>query len=603
MTMIAKEVGRWIRPAAGMLSLLALPGLLCGANQYIQHNLSSDIQGMADHVDPGLINPWGIAISATSPFWFSDNGSGLSTLYSTAGDGSVPGLVVTIPPSANGGATSRPTGIVFNSTTGFEVAPGQPGLFIFDSLDGAITAWNRNVDLTHALIKVDNSSAGAVYTGLAIGVNGSATYLYAANFHAGTIDVFDSNFNPVSLGSPSFYDNQIPEGYAPFNVQNLGGMLYVTYAKQDTAKQTSVPGPGYGYVNVFNTAGQRVQRLIAGGPLNAPWGVALAPAGFGDYASDLLVGNFGDGTINVFNPTDGTYIATLQDPTGKNIVIPGLWGLQAGNGASGGDANAVYFTAGIGGPDGALQSHGLFGSLQAAPELSASDVTNAASFQPAIAPNTFIAVRGSNLSSTTRTWRESDFVNGALPTQLDGVSVTVGGKPAYIYYISPTQLNILTPVDSTPGPVQVQTTNSGLASGSASVSLQAAAPAFFLFANKYVAATHADYSLVGATTLFPNASTPAKPGETIVMYGNGFGPTTPPAPEGQLVTSSLPLATVPTILIGNTPAEVTFAGLVGAGLYQINVVIPPSTPDGDATVVAQANGQSSPSGVFVTVQH
>ena len=595
--MIASCLRRWV------LGLCVIPELLCGANQYIQHNLSSDIPGMADHTDPGLINPWGIAISTVSPFWFSDNGSGLSTLYSTAGSGSVPGLVVTIPPSLHGGATSKPTGIVYNATTGFELAPGLPGLFIFASADGAITAWNRSVDATHALIKADNSNSGAVYTGLAIGTNGSATYLYAANFHQGTIDVFDSNYNPVSLGSVAFVDNQIPQGYAPYNVQTLGNTLYVTYARQDGAKQAAVPGQTYGFVDTFNTAGQRLQRLITGSPLNAPWGVAIAPAGFGDYAFDLLVGNFGDGTINVFNPANGSYIGTLQDPSGKTIVIPGLWGLQAGNGQSGGDANAIYFTAGIGGSDGVLQSHGLFGSLQAAPALSAGGVTNAASFQPAIAPNTYIAIRGSNLSSTSRTWQTSDFVNGALPTQLDGVSVTMDGKPAYIYYISPTQLNVLTPLDPTQGPVQVQSMNNGLASGSASISLQPVAPAFFLFANKYVAATHADNSLVGAPTLFPGASTPAKPGETIVMYANGFGPTTPPIPDGQLVTTAAPLSTLPTILIGNTMADVKYAGLTGAGLYQINVVVPPGTPDGDATVVAQAGGQSSPTGVFITVQH
>jgi uncharacterized protein (TIGR03118 family) len=601
--MTEKAVGRCLLPAAGVLGLLTVPGMLSGANQYLQHNLISDISGMADHTDPGLINPWGIAISNTSPFWFSDNGTGLSTLYSTSGSGSVPGLIVTIPPSKNGGSISHPTGIVFNSTTGFQIAPGQPGLFIFDSLDGTISGWNHSVNATNAVITVDNSANGAVYTGLAINTFNSATYLYAANFHAGTIEIYDSNFNRVTLSTPSFLDNQIPAGFAPFNIQSLGSMIYVTYAKQDPTKQYSVAGQTFGYVDVYTPQGLLAQRLISGGQLNAPWGVAIAPTGFGDYALDLLVGNFGDGTINVFNPTNGTYLATLQDLHGSTIAIQGLWALQVGNGKSGGDANAVYFTAGIGGPTGAIATHGLFGSLQAAPQLTAGNVQNAASFGPEIAPNTFVAILGSNLSSTSRTWQTSDFVNGALPTQLDGVSATINGKPAYVYYISPTQLNVLMPLDLTTGPAQVQTMNNGLSSGSASVNVQSAAPAFFLFGNKYVAATHADNSLIGSPNLFPGVSTPAKPGETIVMYGNGFGATTPATPSGQLVSTSLPLTTNPTILIGSTQAQVTFAGLVGAGLYQINVVVPESTPDGDAPVVAQAGGQQSPANVFLTVQH
>jgi uncharacterized protein (TIGR03118 family) len=580
-----------------LIATVSMAATLHAANTYIQHNLVADQSGMADHTDASLVNPWGICASATSPFWFSDEGSGVSTLYSTGGSGSVPGLTVTIKPSATA-TQGQPTGCVYNSTTGFAVAAGKPAGFIFDGQDGTITAWNSSVDLTHALVMVDNSASGAVYKGLAIGTNAGATYLYATNFHAGTIEVYDTNFKPVTQASGAFTDPMIPSGFAPFNIQTVNGNLYVTYALQDAAKHNDVPGAGNGYVDVYNTAGTLMQHLIAGGPLNSPWGVALAPAGFGDYANDLLVGNFGDGWINVFNPTTGAFLASLADVKGNTIAISGLWALQVGNGGSGGDKNAVYFTAGAGG-----EAHGLFGSLQAAPSIAADATVNAASFQSDIAPNTYITIAGANLSSTTRTWESSDFVNNALPTALDGVSVMVDGKAAYVYYISPSQINALTPAsDTAQGAVSVQTTNNGLSSGTSTIQLQTVAPAFFLFSGgKYIAATHGDGSYVGPTTLFPNASTPAKPGETIVLYGTGFGPTTPSVPDGQLLTAALNLTTLPIMTFGGNPAQVTFAGLVSPGLYQINVTVPSSAPNGDVQVLAQAGGQTSPV-ALITVQ-
>jgi uncharacterized protein (TIGR03118 family) len=580
-----------------LIATVSMAATLHAANTYIQHNLVADQSGMADHTDASLVNPWGICASATSPFWFSDEGSGVSTLYSTGGSGSVPGLTVTIKPSATA-TQGQPTGCVYNSTTGFAVAAGKPAGFIFDGQDGTITAWNSSVDLTHALVMVDNSASGAVYKGLAIGTNAGATYLYATNFHAGTIEVYDTNFKPVTQASGAFTDPMIPSGFAPFNIQTVNGNLYVTYALQDAAKHNDVPGAGNGYVDVYNTAGTLMQHLIAGGPLNSPWGVALAPAGFGDYANDLLVGNFGDGWINVFNPTTGAFLASLAGVKGNTIAISGLWALQVGNGGSGGDKNAVYFTAGAGG-----EAHGLFGSLQAAPSIAADATVNAASFQSDIAPNTYITIAGANLSSTTRTWESSDFVNNALPIALDGVSVMVDGKAAYVYYISPSQINALTPAsDTAQGAVSVQTTNNGLSSGTSTIQLQTVAPAFFLFSGgKYIAATHGDGSYVGTTTLFPNASTPAKPGETIVLYGTGFGPTTPSVPDGQLLTAALNLTTLPIMTFGGNPAQVRFAGLVSPGLYQINVTVPSSAPNGDVQVLAQAGGQTSPV-ALITVQ-
>ena len=572
-----------------------------GANAYLKHNLVSDVAGMADHTDPNLVNPWGIATSPASPFWFSDQASGKSTLYSTAGSGSIPGLVVTVPPSAKA-MVGTPTGIVFNGTTGFEVATGKPAAFIFATEDGTISGWNSTVNMTNAVLKVDNSSSNAVYKGLALAANGANSYLYAANFNAGTIDVFDSTFAPVTM-TGAFTDPDIPAGYAPFNIQTLGANLYVTYAKQDDAKEDEVVGPGNGYVDVYDPTGKLVKHLISGGALNAPWGLAMAPTGFGDFSGDLLVGNFGDGMINVYDPTSGAWIANLHDVEGNPYVIPGLWGLLPGNGKSGGAASAVYFTAGISGADGVLEKHGLFGSLQSAPLITSGKVVNAASFEADISANSFVTITGANLSSTTRNWGSSDFVNGRLPTELDGVSVEVNGVAAYVSYISPTQLNVLLPLSLTSGPLQVQTTNNGLSSASVSVQLLDLSPAFFPFNDgKHVAATHADNTPVGPSTLYPNA-TPAKPGETVVLWGTGFGPTTPAVPDGWVITTPADLTSMPTVMIGGTAAVVTFAGITEAGLDQINVTIPQSTPDEEATVSAQVNGASTPTNLVITVQH
>ncbi len=604
--MRSRRYSRFLFSVAGML-LVAAPYSLQAANGYLVHNLVSDIPG-ADKTDPALVNPWGIAFSPTGAFWLSDNRTGLSTLYSiskTTGL-SIVSLQVTIPLSAKGGTTGAPTGMVapsFYGITGFQVSAGNNASFIFDSEDGTISAWANGADATHAIVKVDKSGSNAVYKGLAMGLNGTTPLLYAANFGGGTIDVFDTTYAPVTL---PFKDPTVPAGFAPFNIQNLGGKLYVTYAKQDNAKADDVAGPGNGYVAVFDMAGNLLQHLISQGQLNSPWGLAIAPAAFGDFAGNLLVGNFGDGRINAFDAATGKFNAALQDLKGAPISFPGLWALQAGNGGTGGDASAIYFTAGIAGPTGAREDHGLFGSIQAGPAFAASSVVNGASFQQNAAPNTWITITGNNLAATARNWQNSDFVNGALPTSLDGVSVSINGKPAYVYFISPGQINVLSPVDATQGGVQVQVSNNGLASATATTTLQAVAPAFFLFApggNKYIAATHADNSLLGPATLFAGgAATPAKPGETIVLYATGLGATTPAIPDGKLITSAIPLVALPIVTIGGAQAKVSFGGLVSAGLYQLNVVVPDTTTDGDQAVVAQIGSQSSQTNAFITVQ-
>ena len=343
--------------AAGLAACAATIAASPAAGYYDQTNLVSDVPGLAARLDPNLKNPWGMSSSPTSPIWVSDNGTGVSTLYNGAG---VPqALVVTIPPPAGGTPPSTPTGQVFNgSITSFLLGgPGSTAArFIFAAEDGTISGWNAG---TNAILKVDQSASGSVFKGLAIGNNGSGDFLYAADFGQGKIDVFDSTFGAAAL-TGNFTDPSLPAGFAPFNVQNLGGSLYVTYAKVDPMNpDDDESGPGNGFVDVFDLNGVLQRRLISNGPLDSPWGLALAPANFGEFSNDLLVGNFGDGLINAFDPLSGAFLGSLGDHTGKAISIDGLWGLKFGTGtANGGGANVLYFTAGLND-----EANGLFGTL------------------------------------------------------------------------------------------------------------------------------------------------------------------------------------------------------------------------------------------------
>ena len=590
---------------SGMLCIVATPlSAQTTTNTYVRHNLIADqASAGADLVDPALVNVWGICFSATGPFWVSNTGSGTSTVYIGKGSLTKAALVVDVPPAPSGGAmTGSPTGCVIGNGS-FPVKPGANAGFIFDTLDGTISAWASSVDATHAQIMVDNSSSGAVYTGLALGGTATNQWIYAANYHSGAIEVYDTSYKPVSLPG-AFTDASIPAGYAPFNIWPLtvGGTkeLFVTYTAQDSAKKNyaAATGAGVGYVDAYDMNGVLLQRVAAKGVLNAPWGVAIGPANFGKFAGMLLVGNFGDGRINAFDPATGTSLGPVQDTSGNPIAISGLWGLIQGNGGSGGDASAIYFAAGTGG-----QQHGLLGSIQAAPMITTSSVVNGGSLAPGAAPNAFVSIFGPNLASTSRGWKASDFVGGALPASLDGVSVTIDGKPAYVAYVSPLQVNVIAPADTTTGPVPVVVTNNGLASAAANTQLAAVAPAFFMFKGNAIAAFHSDnVTPIGATGVV-TGSTPAQPGETIVLYGTGFGATTPAFPTGQVITNGYPLTTMPTVMIGGTAATVVYAGLTGAGVYQINVTVPESTPDGDIPVVAQIQGVSTQSTAIITVQH
>jgi uncharacterized protein (TIGR03118 family) len=329
-------------------------------NAVVQRNLVSDQPGQADRVDTNLVNAWGLAFSGSSPFWISDNHAGVSTLYNSTGG--VQSLVVTIPAPPGAASPASPTGIVFNGTTNF-VVTGGPARFIFATEDGTISGWNSATNV--AVLKVDNSGAGAVYKALALASN----HLYAANFHAGTIDVFDGAFLPATLAG-SFVDPNMPTNFAPFDVETFKNKLYVTYAMQDADKHDDVPGVGNGFVDVFDLNGNFETRLISGEPLNSPWGLAMAPSTFSPFPGALLVGNFGDGAINAFDPSAGTLLGTLSDAQGQPIKIDGLWAIKFGNGGQGGDPNVLYFTAGPG-----HEQHGLFGSLAPADYLRITAVT------------------------------------------------------------------------------------------------------------------------------------------------------------------------------------------------------------------------------------
>ena len=266
-----------------------------------QTNLVSDGAVSAVTIDSDLVNPWGLAAKPTGPWWVSDNGSGLSTLYN-GNTGAKLGLVVSIP-SPTGPTGGTPTGIVFNgSSTDFLVnGPGTSAHFIFATEDGTIAAWNTG---TSAQLMVDNSGSGAVYKGLALASSGGNSYIYATNFNSGKVDVFDTSFAPHTFSTSQFTDHHLPAGFAPFGIQNINGMIFVTYAKQDAAKHDDVAGRGLGFVDVFSTSGDLMGRVATRGPLNSPWGLAVAPSSFGRFAGDLLVGNFGDGRINAYKMTD-----------------------------------------------------------------------------------------------------------------------------------------------------------------------------------------------------------------------------------------------------------------------------------------------------------
>ncbi|HEY4123513.1 MAG TPA: TIGR03118 family protein, partial [Rhizomicrobium sp.] len=302
----------------------------------------------AQTTDPNLVNPWGVSYTPTSPFWISDNGTGVSTLYKVdpANNATTTqALVVSIP--GNGSVTGQ----TFNPPSGGGAFNGD--IFTFVSEDGTISGWRGALGTTAETLKA--GSATNIYKGTTFATVASHSYMYSANFRTGSVDVLKGDAGAPEL-SGHFTDPTLPSGYAPFNVQNVNGSIFVTYALQDADKSDEIAGAGNGFVDEFDTNGNFIGRVGGGGTLNAPWGLAIAPASFGAIAGDLLVGNFGDGTINIFDLSTDTFIGLLTYKNGDIITIDGLWALMIGNGTGAGSSNSIYFTAG---PD--EESHGLFG--------------------------------------------------------------------------------------------------------------------------------------------------------------------------------------------------------------------------------------------------
>jgi uncharacterized protein (TIGR03118 family) len=338
----------------GWLAAALLVGPLpAHATSFSVTNLVTDDQSAnaAQITDPSLKNAWGIASSATSPFWVSDNGSGVATLYSVnpADDlATKQALTVTIP------GAGTVTGQVFSGVAG----SFNGDSFLFVSEDGTIAGWRAALGTNAEVLQLPVS--GNIYKGAALSNIAGNAYLYAANFYAGRIDVLKGSAAAPDLAG-GFTDPALPAGYAPFNLQNIGGKLYVTYALQNAGGTDDVAGAGHGFVSVFDLQGNFLGRLGSGGALNSPWGLALAPASFGQFAGDLLVGNAGDGRINVFDLSTNMFLAQLGDANASPLTIDGLWSLSVGNGGNGGSASSIYFTAG---PSGG--THGLLGVIAAA---------------------------------------------------------------------------------------------------------------------------------------------------------------------------------------------------------------------------------------------
>ena len=345
------------------LSILLLSGTVAFAQRYQRTDLTADNASVSSTavIDPNLVNAWGLSRATGSFFWVSDNGTGLSTLYDSTG--AIGPLVVTIPPPKDGTSPSAPTGTVFNFTGGFELAPGVPAVFLFVTEDGTISGWNPAVNLTSAVLKVDHSKEGAIFKGCAVAMTRGGPRLYVTNFASGRVEVYNTRFRRLQQQDFPFMDPRFSRAWAPFGIQNVGGSIVVTFANRTPGSKDEAHGPGLGYVDVFNRAGQLLSRLEHGAYFNAPWGIAMAPSDFGPFSHRLLIGNFGDGTIQAFNLFTGRHEGAFLDTQGNPLMIDGLWALSFGGDAGhSGLATELFFTAG---PND--ESDGLFGKLTATP--------------------------------------------------------------------------------------------------------------------------------------------------------------------------------------------------------------------------------------------
>lgn len=356
-----------LRAALCSLCVLLAPALGAAATAsstgtYVQHNLVSDGFIAADHTDPNLRNPWGLVFGPTTPVWVANQGALTSTLYD--GLGTANPLVVTIPHDNEAPPVAGPVGVVITQGTAnqfmvTENGVSGPSLFLFSTLDGNIDGWAPSVDRTSPVIMVDQSltGLGALFTGLALGNDGTTTFLYTADFGNSTVKVFDTNFKQVTLPADAFVDPQVPVDFAPYNIRNIGGALYVVYAPRDR-----MPGDGRGMIDVFDTSGNLIRRFESGAHLNCPWAITLAPANFGRFSNEILVGNTGTGKIAAFNPVtgafDGFLTTTLKNGNVKPLQIDGLLGIEFGNGLLHQPTNTLFFTAGP-----FQHLHGLYGTI------------------------------------------------------------------------------------------------------------------------------------------------------------------------------------------------------------------------------------------------
>jgi uncharacterized protein (TIGR03118 family) len=577
---------------ACLFSMLPLAMPAAGTNAYVRRDLVSDTPGAAAVTDPNLINPWGVSFSATSPFWVSNAGTGTSTLYN--GSGTIIPLVVTIP-AATSGAKGTPTGQVNNNTSVFLLANGNKASFIFSTEDGTISAWNGG---SAASIQVNNSSSGAVYYGLAIGTDAAGSpFLYAPNFTTGKIEVYSGTWAPTTV-SGGFADPSVPAGYAPFNIWPLGGKLYVAYAKQGPL--SGVAGPGWGYVSIFDFDGNLVKDLISGAPLNAPWGMAIAPSTFGAFAGDVLVGNFGDGTINAFDPNSGASLGTLQDTSGNTLTFPGLWALVFGNGGNGGDRNTLYLTAGVGN----LQ-HGLLSSI--APPATILSVVNGASFAGgAVAPGEVVSITGITIGPSPGVANVVPAVLGKVSTTAGSVSVTFdygsgGVAPAPILYASASQVDAIVPYALGGASSATIVLNYGAQQLTMQAPVALSAPGVFT----------ANFSGSGqATALNPDGTVnsptnPSASGSVITLFATGQGPVLPPGEDGVVDDRILSTPQLPVSLtIGGQTADVLYAGTgpgLVQGVMQVEAVIP-SSLTGAVPVVLTVGSAGSQANVTISVQ-
>jgi uncharacterized protein (TIGR03118 family) len=590
---------RFIECLAGLASILAFSppatAQTTPANAYVQHNLVSDVPGLADVTDPNLVDPWGIALSAAGPFWLSDAGTGKATVYN--GAGTITPLVVTVPAGAKGPTRASVTGQVSNAATAFILANGTRSSFIFSTEDGTVSAWNTG---TTAQLMVDNSAAGAVYEGLAIGTSSVGPTLYLPNFSTGNIDVFDGKFAPATLAG-NFKDPTLPDGFAPFNIWPVNGKLYVMYAKQNAAKKRDTAGTGNGYVSTFDFNGNFLKRVVSQSALNSPWGVAQAPATWGAFGGALLVGNFGNGRINAFDANTGSLLGTLQDQNGAALTNSGLWGIVFGNGGNGGDVNTLYFTAGI-----QNETHGLFGAI--APPSSILTVVNAASGQAGpISPGEVVLLGGFTIGPSPRA-NAAIPATGTLGSTIGGVTVTFNGTPAPILYASASTVATIVPYELagfSSASVALKFTNqfNNVAPAAFTAQVGLTAPGLFTIDSS----GSGQAVVINQDGTVNSATNAAAKGSVVLLYGTGEGPTAPSGQNGSITVGRiLPGPILPiSLTIGGLPARVISAtsapGSV-AGILQVEAIIPTGVTTGAVPVVMSAGSASSQTGVTLSVK-